>query len=753
MKYQTIIIGQRSNLSQRLNKKIPNSKIVSSKKFLEDQNFFLKYKSKKLNIIINNFYPSYMIGQKIDLNIFLQNSIETIKKILNVYSTKNINKIIYSSSASVYNLPRIENRKHKYSNKEIFSLTKSLCENILMGFARDKKINLTIARIFNIYGGNDKFSIINKIINSYLNKKTLFVNNNGESTRDFIHVDEVCEIYRDLINNKNNLICDVGNGYGYKIKDIINAIGKNKFRIKNINITEQSSSIAQTDYKLKKNINLEKYIRINLNIKKKLAIDKITFKNYQLLIKKKIKGSIIYGAGNAGKQVCDLLLKNSKDAVYCFVDDDKKKVGKYYREKIIVSKEELQNLANHQKIPNIILAIPSLNGKKLKYLFSGLYKISSSVSNLPLKSELNTNIISLNDLQNSEFINIFEKKNLEIVKNYTSKLKNKNILITGAGGSIGSELVTQLSKVVNKKIICLDFSELFLFNLKNNLDLNQKKIRLVLGDINDQNLIKKIVKDNKIDLIFHSAAYKHLNFLEENPVQAIKNNILGTYNLINTVNSFTKKKIKIINISTDKAVIPSSILGLTKRVSEIICYSFKYDKYSKIDISTVRFGNVFGSRGSVINLFLEKLNKGENIDLTHKDAKRFFMSINEACNLVIAASQIEGKFKTFILDMGKPIKIKSLLEKMIFLKKKINKDFKIKINEVGLNRGEKLSEQLSINKNIKKTKINRVLEVNEPIYPSNEINRLISKIKQMVEFSSSKKIVLILKSFLKKELN
>ena len=193
-----------------------------------------------------------MIGQKIDLNIFLQNSIETIKKILNVYSTKNINKIIYSSSASVYNLPRIENRKHKYSNKEIFSLTKSLCENILMGFARDKKINLTIARIFNIYGGNDKFSIINKIINSYLNKKTLFVNNNGESTRDFIHVDEVCEIYQDLINNKNNLICDVGNGYGYKIKDIINAIGKNKFRIKNINITEQSSSIAQTDYKLKK---------------------------------------------------------------------------------------------------------------------------------------------------------------------------------------------------------------------------------------------------------------------------------------------------------------------------------------------------------------------------------------------------------------------------------------------------------------------------------------------------------------------
>ena len=304
---------------------------------------------------------------------------------------------------------------------------------------------------------------------------------------------------------------------------------------------------------------------------------------------------------------------------------------------------------------------------------------------------------------------------------------------------------------MNKKIVCLDFSELFLFKLKNNLDLNQNKIQLILGDINDQNLIRKIIQDNKIDLIFHSAAYKHLNFLEENPVQAIKNNILGTYNLINTVNSFAKKKIKIINISTDKAVMPISILGLSKRISEIICYSYKYYKSRKVDISTVRFGNVFGSRGSVINLFLDKLNRGENINLTHRNAKRYFMSINEACNLVIAASQIEGSFKTFILDMGKPIRIKDLLKKMIFLKKKNNKDFKIRVNEVGLNKGEKLSEQLSINNYIKKTKINRVLEVTEPVYSLKEINKLIFKIKDFEDFNSDKKVKLILKNFLKKD--
>ncbi|MAV56035.1 MAG: hypothetical protein CMI79_00670 [Candidatus Pelagibacter sp.] len=752
MKEYTIIIGKRSNLSNRLNIKIKGSIVFSSNSFLKSDFLEIKNQNKKVNLIINNFYPASKLNKDLDFNLFLKNSFLTLKKIISTFPPKKINKLIYTSSSSVYGLTNIDLSNDNFSKKEIYSLTKLLCEKILIEFAKKNKVNFTIARVFNIYGGSDKFSIIEKIIKSCLKKNILNLNNNGESIRDFIHVDEVCEIYKFLIKSRSEKICDVGNGYGYKIIDIISSLNSKKIRIRNRRVKEQDLSIANTNFIIKKKINLIQYIHSKVGIKTKYNIKKIHPDKYLSLINKKITGSVIYGAGNAGKQVCDLILKNNSDGVFCFIDDDQKKIGKSYNGKIILSIEDLKFLSAKQKVPNIILAIPSLDTKKLKKLYNSLNKISSSVSNLPLKSELNSDIISLNDLQNSEFINIFEKRNLAIAKNYSENFKNKKILITGAGGSIGSELVLQLSKIVKKKIICLDFSEFFLFHLKNNQDLNQTKLDLVLGDINDGHLIEEIIKKNKVDLVFHAAAYKHLNLLEENPLQAIKNNILGTYNLINSIETATSKKIKFINISTDKAVRATSILGLSKRISEIICESYKLHKKTKIMISNVRFGNVFGSRGSVINLFLEKLNKGENINLTNKNVKRFFMSINEACNLVIAASQLNKNFKTLILDMGNPIKIVSLLNKMINLKKSLNKNFKIKINEVGLNKGEKMVEELSINNQIKETNISRVFEVSDPKYSRKDIDKLLLNIKKIVDTNSVNKIIPLLKNFLKNEL-
>ena len=194
------------------------------------------------------------------------------------------------------------------------------------------------------------------------------------------------------------------------------------------------------------------------------------------MVKEIIKGVIIYGAGNAGKQVCDLILKKNKKGVYCFIDKDIKKIGKKYKSIKILSEKNLIAISEKYIIPNIIIAIPSINNHRGGKLYENLNKISQSIYNLPLKTEYNTSRINLNDLQRSEYFKIFSTKSFKLSNQYFNSLKKKNILITGAGGSIGSELVFQLSRISNRKIICLDNSELFLFNLKNNSNLNQKKI-------------------------------------------------------------------------------------------------------------------------------------------------------------------------------------------------------------------------------------------------------------------------------------
>ena len=466
-----------------------------------------------------------------------------------------------------------------------------------------------------------------------------------------------------------------------------------------------------------------------------------------------IFGSIIFGAGEAGKQVCNLIQKKNKNGVFCFVDDNKKLIDKNYNGVKIISKKKLKQISKEHLIPNIIIAIPSLENDRLVKLSDEMYNYSASVYNLPSKYEYNTDHILLSDIQNSEFLNIFSRDEKRKKNNIFKKLENKKILVTGAGGSIGSELVKQLVRIKGTKIICLDISELFLYNLKNNILSKGNKVSFILGSVTDSSLLKNLFKKEKIDLIYHSAAYKHLNFLEENPSQGVKNNIIGTLNLIENSILYSKKKIKMINISTDKAVRPTSILGITKRIAEIICENFKFNFKKNIEISTVRFGNVFGSMGSAINLFLDKINKGEDINITSKKAERYFMSINQACNLVIVASLFNDKYKTYIFDMGKPFNIFNLVTKLIHKKKISNKNFKIKINETGLNKGEKIKEELSLSKKLKKTNSPKIYEVNENKYNPSKILNLIEDIKFHLKNDNEKKLILSLKKFLRSEFN
>lgn len=340
---------------------------------------------------------------------------------------------------------------------------------------------------------------------------------------------------------------------------------------------------------------------------------------------------------------------------------------------------------------------------------------------------------------------MLERKISKLDRNLIKKLNNKTILVTGAGGSIGKELCKQLSKLKLKKIIALENNELNYYKLKNSHFIN-KNFKLILGNILDANLLNFLDKKFNIDIIFHTAAYKHVNILEKNIYPAVENNIFGTLNLLET---FKNKNKKFVLISTDKAARPKNILGFTKRISEIISQNYS----SRLKICIVRFGNVFGSQGSAINLFIEQINKGGPVTITNKKVKRYFMSINEACNLVIQSSQINGDLKIFILNMGKPIKIIDIIKKLINYKKQKNPHSKIKIKEIGLGSSEKLSEKLTYTNKLAKTIHPDILMAREPEYSRQDLDNFLKELKKNFQGFNEIGMKRSLKKFLKKEIS
>jgi len=456
---------------------------------------------------------------------------------------------------------------------------------------------------------------------------------------------------------------------------------------------------------------------------------------------------IIYGVGEGGIQAYKHLINNNFKVKY-FVDDNKKLQGKKKFNTEIISFNQLNQLSERYFISNILIAIPSLTGNKINKFVKKIEKISPNIEFLTNKKKLISNNINLSDINSVVINNIFNRKekkfNIKLFKN----IINKNILITGAGGSIGSELCRQLAEFKVNKIVAIDNSEISIYNLIKTY-LNKKKIKFILGDVLDYNLISEIIKKNKIDIIYHTAAYKHVSILESNLIAAVKNNVIGT---INVLENSIKYDCNFIFISTDKAVKPSSNLGITKRISEIVCQSYKDNKKnSKINI--VRFGNVFGSVGSAIPLFLEQINNNSPITITNKKVKRYFMTIKEACLLLLASTTYYTSRGTLILNMGKPILLIDIIKKLITLRERFNPFYKYSIIETGLGKGEKLTEELVINRKslIEKNKIG-ILECFEPSYYFDDVQRLISKINLHLINFREKSLKLLLKKFLAKEI-
>ncbi len=409
------------------------------------------------------------------------------------------------------------------------------------------------------------------------------------------------------------------------------------------------------------------------------------------------KRTLIIGAGNLGEMIVrDLKRQNFKDYYPCvFLDDDPlKKNTLIHGVPVLGNIDELKNVVKQYGIESIIIAITNINYQKLRKIYQNAK--DSGVSEIKIVPKIYTytepkveNIrledIKIEDLLKREEVTVEKEK----IKRF---LKDKRVLITGAGGSIGSELARQVASFEPKKLILFEIDETELHNLM--LELKElyleyfSRIEFIVGDITDEDKVDRSFKQYAPEIVFHAAAYKHVPMMEFNPEEAVRVNIFGTYIMAKTAVKYGTKKF--IMISTDKAVRPTSIMGATKRIAEYICQALNNEK---TEFVSVRFGNVLGSRGSVLPIFLEQIKKGGPVTVTHKDMQRYFMTVSEAVSLVLQASVMGRGGEVMVLDMGKPIKIVELAEELIRLHGlEPYKD--IQIEFIGPRPGEKIFEEL-----------------------------------------------------------
>jgi FlaA1/EpsC-like NDP-sugar epimerase len=483
-----------------------------------------------------------------------------------------------------------------------------------------------------------------------------------------------------------------------------------------------------------------------------VVLSRIGF-NFIVNIKNKnhiIKNVILYGINSQTVLFSQNLRRlNSHYNIVGFIDFKNEFKKREVNGIKIYKKNELLNIVRQKKISDLFIGKNVLSNDEYINILNLLKDLYVRIKIIKF-SQFDLNLNDLNDISLShnnipiDFCSVLNKKKIIYNNNFLKKkINNKNILVTGAGGSIGSQLCIQILKYNPKKLVLLDNSELNLFNIYNEITkINfsfKKRIELKLVDCSDSKLINKILYKKKFDQIYHAAAYKHVNFLEENVLVAIKNNIFGTINMLNFAkNNGTKD---FIFISTDKAVRPKSILGITKKIGEMLV-QYHHSIYKKKSIFTVvRFGNVIGSSGSVIPQFIKQIDNKEPITVRGKTVQRYFMSVEEAVELILHASIINKGFNIYALDMGKQIKIFEVARRLIQLKGLSLKnrenplgDIVIKIGP--LNKGEKISEELALGDNLKKTSHPKILICSEKL---NNIN-FFKKIKYINNLINLKKL-------------
>ena len=451
---------------------------------------------------------------------------------------------------------------------------------------------------------------------------------------------------------------------------------------------------------------------------------------------------VIYGAGEAGKELLEGLRNSHKYNVVAYVDDDPQLTGAYLLGKKIHAASDLIRLVGKLNVAQVFLAIPSISRSRKRQIIDKLEGISIKIKELPSLEEIAEEKVTVSSMRRVDILDVLDRQTVEPDVNLLQQnITGKSVLVTGAGGSIGSELCRQIIKNKPKCLVLYELSEYALYTIDQELTAKKAKnkdydaieIVAIIGNVTNEDNLLRILNLYHIQTVYHAAAYKHVPIVEHNPFEGVINNSKGTYHCARA--AIQAKVDTFVLISTDKAVRPTNIMGASKRLAELVCQGLSMTT-AHTCISMVRFGNVLGSSGSVVPVFTKQIEQGRPITVTHPDVTRYFMTIPEAANLVIQAGAMAKGGEVFVLDMGEPVKIVDLARRMIHLsghraKTTDNPNGDIEIIFTGLRQGEKLYEELIIGEdNIENTHHPLIMQAMEHSFPLDELESLLSELTE-----------------------
>lgn len=435
--------------------------------------------------------------------------------------------------------------------------------------------------------------------------------------------------------------------------------------------------------------------------------------------KKKV---MIIGAGAAGEALIREMLtsKYIKMRPVCVIDDDRTKIGNYIHGiKVVGDRNVIENVAAEEEIDEIVIAIPTAKAIDIRKILDICKRTGCELQRLPGVFQLVNGDVSISKLRQVDVNDLLGRDSIQVdLDSIMGYVSDKIVMVTGGGGSIGSELCRQIAAHNPAMLVIVDIYENTTYDIQNELKRKFPKLNLIvlIASVRNTKRMDQIFEMYRPEIVYHAAAHKHVPLMEDSPNEAVKNNVLGTWKVVQAADKWRVKRF--VMISTDKAVNPTNIMGATKRICEMIIQT--YDKHSETEFVAVRFGNVLGSNGSVIPLFKKQIAEGGPVTVTHPDIIRYFMTIPEAVSLVLQAGAYAKGGEIFVLDMGEPVKILDLAKNLILLSgHKPNED--IKIIFTGLRPGEKLYEEMLMEEEGMQDTNNKLIHIGKPIKIDEEV--------------------------------